>query len=198
MLLNVLLGIASWLRSQGGTLARLSLVHDLFRRSDLGSAPCLLQTGASLKLTILNPKGRIWTMVAGGGASVIYTDTVSLTRAASSASRTRGAAAPQDRAGLLTTASCPFPTGPRIQQIRHVVNPDPTSTEASIRSCLRVLSAVPGMSVRLLCAAQPNRVVAGARRWATWGTRTSWATTPSTAGRPARTRRSSTRARSWT
>ena len=35
------------------------------------------KTGASLKLTILNQKGRIWTMVAGGGASVIYTDTIS-------------------------------------------------------------------------------------------------------------------------
>eukprot|EP00744_Colponema_vietnamica_P004881 GILI01007227.1.p1 GENE.GILI01007227.1~~GILI01007227.1.p1 ORF type:complete len:433 (-),score=136.79 GILI01007227.1:171-1469(-) len=34
------------------------------------------QTGASLKLTILNPAGRIWLLVAGGGASVIYTDTV--------------------------------------------------------------------------------------------------------------------------
>ncbi len=34
------------------------------------------KTGASLKLRVLNPKGRIWTMVAGGGASVIYTDTV--------------------------------------------------------------------------------------------------------------------------
>lgn len=34
------------------------------------------QTGASLKLTILNPKGRVWLLVAGGGASVIYTDTV--------------------------------------------------------------------------------------------------------------------------
>lgn len=34
------------------------------------------QSGASLKLTILNPKGRVWTMVAGGGASVIYSDTV--------------------------------------------------------------------------------------------------------------------------
>jgi len=34
------------------------------------------RTGASLKLTILNPKGRIWTMVAGGGASVIYADTI--------------------------------------------------------------------------------------------------------------------------
>ena len=34
------------------------------------------KTGASLKLTILNEKGRIWTMVAGGGASVIYTDTI--------------------------------------------------------------------------------------------------------------------------
>jgi ATP citrate (pro-S)-lyase len=30
------------------------------------------KSGASLKLTILNKKGRIWTMVAGGGASVIY------------------------------------------------------------------------------------------------------------------------------
>lgn len=35
------------------------------------------KTGASLKLTILNPKGKIWTMVAGGGASVIYADTIS-------------------------------------------------------------------------------------------------------------------------
>ncbi|HOK58432.1 MAG TPA: ATP citrate lyase citrate-binding domain-containing protein [Methanothrix sp.] len=34
------------------------------------------KTGASLKLTILNSKGRVWTMVAGGGASVIYTDTI--------------------------------------------------------------------------------------------------------------------------
>jgi succinyl-CoA synthetase beta subunit len=33
-------------------------------------------TGASLKLTVLNPKGRVWTMVAGGGASVIYSDTI--------------------------------------------------------------------------------------------------------------------------
>lgn len=29
-------------------------------------------TGASLKLTVLNPEGRVWTMVAGGGASVVY------------------------------------------------------------------------------------------------------------------------------
>ncbi|MBD3245052.1 MAG: ATPase [Candidatus Moranbacteria bacterium] len=35
------------------------------------------KTGASLKLIVLNPKGRVWTMVAGGGASVIYTDTIS-------------------------------------------------------------------------------------------------------------------------
>jgi ATP-citrate lyase beta-subunit len=34
------------------------------------------KTGASLKLKILNREGRVWTMVAGGGASVIYTDTV--------------------------------------------------------------------------------------------------------------------------
>jgi len=35
------------------------------------------KTGASLKLTILNPNGRVWLMVAGGGASVVYTDTLS-------------------------------------------------------------------------------------------------------------------------
>lgn len=34
------------------------------------------KTGASLKLTVLNDKGRVWTMVAGGGASVVYADTV--------------------------------------------------------------------------------------------------------------------------
>ncbi|KAJ7638194.1 ATP citrate lyase isoform 2 [Roridomyces roridus] len=33
-------------------------------------------TGASLKLTVLNPHGRIWTMVAGGGASVVYSDAI--------------------------------------------------------------------------------------------------------------------------
>lgn len=37
----------------------------------------MLQTSASLKFTLLNPKGRIWSMVAGGGASLIYTDSVS-------------------------------------------------------------------------------------------------------------------------
>ncbi|MFX0150753.1 MAG: ATP citrate lyase citrate-binding domain-containing protein [Candidatus Hodarchaeota archaeon] len=34
------------------------------------------QTGASLKLTILDRGAPLWTMVAGGGASVIYTDTI--------------------------------------------------------------------------------------------------------------------------
>ncbi|KAF8651621.1 hypothetical protein AX16_004662 [Volvariella volvacea WC 439] len=33
-------------------------------------------TGASLKLTVLNQEGRIWTMVAGGGASVVYSDAI--------------------------------------------------------------------------------------------------------------------------
>ncbi|WP_291492477.1 ATP citrate lyase citrate-binding domain-containing protein, partial [Desulfurella sp.] len=33
-------------------------------------------SGASLKLTILNPKGRIWLLIAGGGASVVYADAV--------------------------------------------------------------------------------------------------------------------------
>jgi len=34
------------------------------------------KTGASLKLTILNEWGRVWTMIAGGGASVVFSDTV--------------------------------------------------------------------------------------------------------------------------
>lgn len=34
------------------------------------------RSGASLKLAVLNPSGRMWTMVAGGGASVIYSDQV--------------------------------------------------------------------------------------------------------------------------
>ncbi|KAJ3321160.1 citrate synthase [Blyttiomyces sp. JEL0837] len=34
------------------------------------------KSGSSLKLTVLNPKGRIWTMVAGGGASVVYSDAI--------------------------------------------------------------------------------------------------------------------------
>eukprot|EP01098_Paradermamoeba_levis_P013828 TRINITY_DN6404_c0_g1_i2.p1 TRINITY_DN6404_c0_g1~~TRINITY_DN6404_c0_g1_i2.p1 ORF type:complete len:475 (-),score=172.10 TRINITY_DN6404_c0_g1_i2:166-1383(-) len=34
------------------------------------------KTGASLKLKVLNPDGRLWLLVAGGGASVIYADTV--------------------------------------------------------------------------------------------------------------------------
>ena len=33
-------------------------------------------TGASLKFTVLNAEGRIWTMVAGGGASVVYSDAI--------------------------------------------------------------------------------------------------------------------------
>ena len=39
-----------------------------------------MKQGSNLKylfqLTILNETGRIWTMVAGGGASVIYADTI--------------------------------------------------------------------------------------------------------------------------
>ncbi|KAJ3031659.1 UNVERIFIED_CONTAM: citrate synthase, partial [Siphonaria sp. JEL0065] len=34
------------------------------------------KTGASLKLTVLNATGRIWTMVAGGGASVVFSDAI--------------------------------------------------------------------------------------------------------------------------
>lgn len=35
------------------------------------------KTGASLKLNVVNPQGRVWTLVAGGGASIVYADTIS-------------------------------------------------------------------------------------------------------------------------
>jgi len=34
------------------------------------------KTGASLKFKLINPKGSIWTLIAGGGASVVYTDAI--------------------------------------------------------------------------------------------------------------------------
>ncbi|MHA2000773.1 MAG: ATP citrate lyase citrate-binding domain-containing protein [Promethearchaeota archaeon] len=34
------------------------------------------KTGASLKFKLLNPDGRVWTLLSGGGASVIFTDTI--------------------------------------------------------------------------------------------------------------------------
>lgn len=34
------------------------------------------ESGASLKLTVLNPLGRIWNILSGGGASIIYLDTI--------------------------------------------------------------------------------------------------------------------------
>ena len=34
------------------------------------------KTGASLKFNLINPNGKIWTLVAGGGASVAYTDAI--------------------------------------------------------------------------------------------------------------------------
>lgn len=34
------------------------------------------KSGASLKFVLLNPEGRIWTMIAGGGASVVFADTI--------------------------------------------------------------------------------------------------------------------------
>jgi len=34
------------------------------------------QSGASLKLTILNPQGKIWNILSGGGASIIYLDAI--------------------------------------------------------------------------------------------------------------------------
>jgi len=34
------------------------------------------KTGGSLKFSLLNPSGTIWTLIAGGGASVVYTDAI--------------------------------------------------------------------------------------------------------------------------
>ncbi len=34
------------------------------------------KSGASLKLTLLNPQGRIWNILSGGGASIIYLDAI--------------------------------------------------------------------------------------------------------------------------
>ena len=34
------------------------------------------KSGSSLKFVLLNPNGRIWTMIAGGGASIIYADAI--------------------------------------------------------------------------------------------------------------------------
>jgi len=34
------------------------------------------ESGASLKLTVLNPRGRIWNVLSGGGASLIYLDAI--------------------------------------------------------------------------------------------------------------------------
>lgn len=33
-------------------------------------------TGASLKLTTFKPIGHVWTMVAGGGASIVHSDSI--------------------------------------------------------------------------------------------------------------------------
>jgi ATP citrate (pro-S)-lyase len=34
------------------------------------------RTGGSLKFSLINPNGKIWTLIAGGGASVVYTDAI--------------------------------------------------------------------------------------------------------------------------
>ena len=56
-------------------------IHTAFGRKEYPEEAYIREldgkTGASLKLTILNHAGRIWTMVAGGGASVVYADTIS-------------------------------------------------------------------------------------------------------------------------
>ncbi|RAP32575.1 ATPase [Candidatus Marinamargulisbacteria bacterium SCGC AG-439-L15] len=52
-----------------------------FGQAELSKEEALIRdidekSGASLKLTLLNPKGRVWTLVAGGGASVVFADTI--------------------------------------------------------------------------------------------------------------------------
>jgi ATP-citrate lyase beta-subunit len=37
------------------------------------------KSGSSMKLTVLNPKGLVWTLVAGGGASVVFADSIAQT-----------------------------------------------------------------------------------------------------------------------
>ncbi|MEQ2178336.1 hypothetical protein GOODEAATRI_012947 [Goodea atripinnis] len=54
-------GVKEWLKGQLMKETTEAYIADLDAKS-----------GASLKLTLLNPQGRIWTMVAGGGASVVY------------------------------------------------------------------------------------------------------------------------------
>ena len=53
------------------------------RRASIGITPSIVyiqqldaSTGASLKLTVVDASARIWTMVAGGGASVVYADAI--------------------------------------------------------------------------------------------------------------------------
>ncbi|MCO5608176.1 hypothetical protein L7F22_062382 [Adiantum nelumboides] len=55
---------------------KLAILNPLGRIWTMVAVFFMFQTSASLKLAILNPLGRIWTMVAGGGASVIYADTL--------------------------------------------------------------------------------------------------------------------------
>ena len=60
------------------TYTHIKVLFLIFLTQEAYIADLDAKSGASLKLTILNPKGRIWTMVAGGGASVIYAYVLSL------------------------------------------------------------------------------------------------------------------------
>ncbi|KAI9076101.1 hypothetical protein K1719_041915 [Acacia pycnantha] len=62
------------LETRGEIEEFLKVVFALFQESFIHGLD--EKTSASSKLTVLNPACRIWTMVARGGASVIYADTV--------------------------------------------------------------------------------------------------------------------------
>jgi hypothetical protein len=62
-------------RLQYDETANLAFLHSFGRdltKEEAYIAKLDSSTGASLKLTVLNAEGRVWTMVAGGGASVVY------------------------------------------------------------------------------------------------------------------------------
>ena len=85
------------------------------------------KTGASLKLTILNPNGRIWTMVAGGGASVVYRcDKVDLTAGGRAGLRARAKPYGRGRA-----RAC---GGRTAMQLRRSGSPTSSPTMASTRA----------------------------------------------------------------
>ena len=66
----------SWKTSHGVSLQFIQGFGRQLDKAESYIADLDSRTGASLKFTLINPKGRIWTLIAGGGASVVYSDTI--------------------------------------------------------------------------------------------------------------------------